>query len=290
MIINTSIFILLQLIPLTITITLHTTTLTLHITHNTYITTTQIVPIIFAYFIYLIYYIIRFERGYIYFIYIFTRPMITTLLIYILLIFTNNLQILPQFLILVKPHHCIKELDRGVVSRITWYYSNGESVGLDSYNRLYLKTYILELFNMIIKLINLTIKWGVFSIIILLISSPLSSNKSKIRNIYKAITALNPKDICKTQIGVIDIETVVINGKLYPYAVGIAYLKDGNKVVKTFYINLSRNGEQSTEYRSNEIFKLVCAFIKSNLTGYTLYAHNIGKFDGYFIIKPFLTY
>jgi len=217
--------------------------------------------------------------------------MITTLLIYILLIFTNNLQILPQFLILVKPHHCIKELDRGVVSRITWYYSNGESVGLDSYNRLYLKTYILELFNMIIKLINLTIKWGVFSIIILLISSPLSSNKSKIRNIYKAITALNPKDICKTQIGVIDIETVVINGKLYPYAVGIAYLKDGNKVVKTFYINLSiRNGDQSTEYRSNEIFKLVCAFIKSNLTGYTLYAHNIGKFDGYFIIKPFLTY
>lgn len=119
----------------------------------------------------------------------------------------------------------------------------------------------------------------------------LSNSKGKTLNIpaHKLITSIPPKKISKQLIGAVDIETIVINDKLIPYAIGFAYLKDGKVCEKIFYISTD-NKEGSLEARSRQILTQVCTFIELNFNSYTLYAHNLGKFDGYFLLKPLLNH
>ena len=109
-------------------------------------------------------------------------------------------------------------------------------------------------------------------------------NNLKIHN----ITPLKTKDKTKDLIGVIDIETLNYNGKLYPYAVGVTYLLKGCLKTVTFYIEPRSKSNKTIESRSELLMLTVCAFLEQNLKDYTLYAHNLGKFDGYLLIKPFL--
>jgi hypothetical protein len=110
-------------------------------------------------------------------------------------------------------------------------------------------------------------------------------------NPYNSITPLPTKKVVKDKVGVIDIETVKLAGKLYPYAIGFAYLKGGVTLVKTFYItNYGEVKDSNLQQLSLDLINDVCTFIKSNLSGYTLYAHNLGKFDGYFLLKPFYNF
>lgn len=112
-------------------------------------------------------------------------------------------------------------------------------------------------------------------------------NRSTKKGARKLITPLPPKTESKQLIGAVDIETTTVEGKLIPYAIGIAYLKDGQVCEKYFYINLI-DKDNSLQDRSSELLKELCVYIESNLRDYTLYTHNLGKFDGYFLIKPFL--
>jgi len=102
---------------------------------------------------------------------------------------------------------------------------------------------------------------------------------------FNSITPIPPSSECNNKFAVIDIETLVIEGKLYPYAVGFAYLKDGEVCNKAFYIDTVKTNN-STISRSNQMMFEVCDYIKTNLSDHIIYAHNLGKFDAYFLLKP----
>jgi hypothetical protein len=104
----------------------------------------------------------------------------------------------------------------------------------------------------------------------------------------KLITPLASKVATKQLFGVLDIETISIKGQLYPYAIGIAYLKQDKFCEKYLYLDL--DSSKTLEDRSSELLKRACEYIDLKLKGYTIYTHNLGSFDGYFILKPFLNY
>ena len=102
-----------------------------------------------------------------------------------------------------------------------------------------------------------------------------------IRNKY--ITKLNQKvNVNTCKIGVFDIETVNYNSRLYPYAIGI--LIDDN--LKIFYIKDYFNGDFIIA--SNKMVKAFIEYINNTNKSCTLYAHNMGNFDGYLILKDII--
>jgi len=73
--------------------------------------------------------------------------------------------------------------------------------------------------------------------------------------------------------GIIDIETLVINNKLYPYSIGIYY----NNKFKCFYLSVY-NSPQGLEKSINNMIKDCFEYISKKKIK-LLYAHNGGKFD-----------
>ena len=68
----------------------------------------------------------------------------------------------------------------------------------------------------------------------------------------------------KMLIGVIDIETVVYNGKLYPFAVGVPDYPDNRGVeLETFYIKAAGGTSSKLDSRSNDLILSVCSFLES---------------------------
>ena len=77
--------------------------------------------------------------------------------------------------------------------------------------------------------------------------------------------------------GIIDIETLVINNKLYPYSIGIYY----NNKFKCFYLsdyNSPTGDRQGLEKSINNMIKDCFEYISKKKIK-LLYAHNGGKFD-----------
>jgi hypothetical protein len=103
-------------------------------------------------------------------------------------------------------------------------------------------------------------------------------------NNSKLITKLTPKfTVDESKIQIFDIETVVIGKKLYPYAIGI--LAGDN--MKIFYI---------MDYYKNDFILASEAMIQDFIDhldninkNSTLFAHNLGSFDGYFILNKLLS-
>lgn len=90
--------------------------------------------------------------------------------------------------------------------------------------------------------------------------------------IYKLDTRLNDK------IGTIDFETYGNNlgtGYHSVYAAGLA-IKDKTEL---YYVGLNETSEQFINRFFSDIL------INNNLNGYTIYVHNLGRFDSIFIIK-----
>lgn len=91
------------------------------------------------------------------------------------------------------------------------------------------------------------------------------------------ILPLQSKEKQMTRIATFDIETFVYNGKLYPYAIGLQYTKY-NKTHKIifYYEDLYQNIEEN----SAAILEKMVDHITKNCKHYTIFAHNLGKFDG----------
>lgn len=104
----------------------------------------------------------------------------------------------------------------------------------------------------------------------------------------RAITRLLSKKSNKKLLGAVDIETVKYGARLYPYAVGVAYTMGAVVEIQTFYLKPRSVDYRDLSSRSTDLITTVGSYIREYLSGYTLYAHNLGKFDGYLMLKPFL--
>nr|YP_009059706.1 DNA polymerase family B [Parasitella parasitica]AIO05756.1 DNA polymerase family B [Parasitella parasitica] len=98
------------------------------------------------------------------------------------------------------------------------------------------------------------------------------------RNI-STISRLVPKVSFNAKLGVVDIETIVVNNIHVPYAIGY---KLYNQKAVTYYIT-----DYGKSIKPSSI-KIINAFLDDflvNAKGYTIYCHNLGSFDGYILLK-----
>lgn len=109
-------------------------------------------------------------------------------------------------------------------------------------------------------------------------------NKFRIKN----ISLLKPVNNFYKNLGTIDIETIVINKKLIPYAVGYFLVDcDTNKEKsKIFFLSDYGNKNNIEEASQKMMISFVQEFSK-NAGNYHIYVHNLGSFDGYLLIKSF---
>lgn len=87
-----------------------------------------------------------------------------------------------------------------------------------------------------------------------------------------------------------DIESVLLDGKLYIYAMGYVM---GNEKTKTYYItDYVNNNDGILSKNLIEGGKLIIRDFISYLDlldkNLTIFAHNMGGFDGYFIMKELM--
>lgn len=81
----------------------------------------------------------------------------------------------------------------------------------------------------------------------------------------------------------LDIETVTVNNKHYPYAIGYRLYKKGKYVtMKLFYLS-DYNG--SIQEASTSIMSDFLKHFLFDACGYHIYVHNLGDFDGYLLLK-----
>lgn len=97
------------------------------------------------------------------------------------------------------------------------------------------------------------------------------------RDPRRYILPLQAKEKQMTKIGTFDIETMVVEGRLYPYAIALQY-KKYNKIHKIIYYY--ENIVDSVERNSAIMLEKMVSHIENNCKHYTLFAHNLGKFDG----------
>lgn len=106
--------------------------------------------------------------------------------------------------------------------------------------------------------------------------------KKNYSTVYKRISHITPlisKNTLKSKIAVFDIETISLD-QLYPYAIGLYYFKNNKPIIKIFYIDVNL----PLNVASFKIITEFCNYIKENLNGYTIFAHNFGGFDGVFLL------
>jgi hypothetical protein len=101
--------------------------------------------------------------------------------------------------------------------------------------------------------------------------------EANLKDARRFILPLQPKGKQLTKIAVFDIETFVLNGKLYPYAIGLQYAKY-NKIHKIMYYY--EDIHDSVENNSAAILEKMVDHMLKNCKHYTIFAHNLGKFDG----------
>lgn len=101
--------------------------------------------------------------------------------------------------------------------------------------------------------------------------------KPKIKDGRRFILPLLAKGNRNTKIAAFDIETFVYNGKLYPYAIALQYNKY-NKTRKVFFYYEATH--DSIEKNSAEMLEKMVHYMTENCKSYTIFAHNLGKFDG----------
>lgn len=99
----------------------------------------------------------------------------------------------------------------------------------------------------------------------------------KMRDPRRFILPLQAKEKRMSKLAAFDIETFVYEGKLYPYAIGLQYIKY-NKVHKIIFYY--ENKYNSIEKNSAAILEDMINYITENCKHYTIFAHNLGKFDG----------
>lgn len=97
------------------------------------------------------------------------------------------------------------------------------------------------------------------------------------------INPLVKKEKYNEKIGVLDIETVVVNNIHIPYAIG--YMVKNNK--KMFY--LADYGSKFSICKDKMMRDFINNFL-IDCQGHYIYVHNLGSFDGYFLLKEFEKY
>jgi len=101
----------------------------------------------------------------------------------------------------------------------------------------------------------------------------------RLKSITPLMTATSPNQL----IGVLDIETVAINLKHVPYAIGYKLHKpDGESILRIFY--LTDYLGPTLEASQRIIIDILYNFLKE-AKGYHIYVHNLGGFDGYLLLK-----
>ena len=104
-----------------------------------------------------------------------------------------------------------------------------------------------------------------------------SNRKRNIKNSRRLILPLKPKIKYDNKIATFDIETFVYKDKLYPYAIGLQYSKYNKIHKQIFYYE---NKYNSVEKNSEAILENMIDYMVENCKNYTIFAHNLGKFDG----------
>lgn len=101
--------------------------------------------------------------------------------------------------------------------------------------------------------------------------------EANLKDARRFILPLQPKAKQITKIAVFDIETFVLDNKLYPYAIGLQYAKY-NKIHKIIYYY--EDIYDSVEQNSAAMLEKMVDHMLNNCKHYTIFAHNLGKFDG----------
>lgn len=96
----------------------------------------------------------------------------------------------------------------------------------------------------------------------------------------KEITPLTSTIVVTKKIGVLDIETVVVNSVHIPYAIGYQLT---NLQPKLFYVS---DYGKSLKPASNKIMKACLNSLLTEAKDYNIYIHNLGSFDGYLLLNP----
>lgn len=115
-----------------------------------------------------------------------------------------------------------------------------------------------------------------------------STDLAKSLDPRRYILPLKPKKLQDTAIAVIDIETVTFDGRLYPIAIGLYYKKYNKENIKLMYIKETTSlptAEILLENSNNMIMEMV-EYYRTHCKNYTIFAHNLGKFDGILLLKP----
>jgi len=103
------------------------------------------------------------------------------------------------------------------------------------------------------------------------------------------ISPTSPKANINHLIGVLDIETLTLDdGTLLPYAIGFRLIntKTNFQELKTFYLTTFILDGVSAIEASNKIMYIALRQLLNIGKGYTIYIHNLGSFDGIFLVKP----
>ncbi|MGO1421719.1 MAG: DNA polymerase [Staphylococcus equorum] len=96
---------------------------------------------------------------------------------------------------------------------------------------------------------------------------------------YSTIRKLKERKSSNKNLGVLDIETVLIDGTHVIYAIGY---KLPNKESVIYYIS---DYGKSLKTSSQKIINAFLDDFLSNAKGYYIYCHNLGAFDGYLLLK-----
>lgn len=105
---------------------------------------------------------------------------------------------------------------------------------------------------------------------------------NKRRDPRRYILPLVAKGKRMDKIAVFDIETFVHDERLYPYAIGVQYMKNG-KMKKIIYYY--ENQYDCVIKNSSIIVEKMVNHMNDHCKSYTIFAHNLGKFDGILMLS-----
>lgn len=103
-----------------------------------------------------------------------------------------------------------------------------------------------------------------------------------------SISPLKPRVKYNNKIATLDLETITLsNNTLLPYAGGFK-LKTarGKNIERLYYLTDYLKEDLDNSQSSNKMLLHLCTDLLSLSKGYTVYVHNLGGFDGVFLLKP----
>lgn len=96
------------------------------------------------------------------------------------------------------------------------------------------------------------------------------------------------KNVNKTSIATIDLETIQLNNKQIPISISFSYILKDEIITLFELIDHNLILENSDTAVKSLWFNFMTKLNKLNLHKYIVYSHNLGSFDGYFIYKGLL--